>query len=94
MIKLHIKLFATIRLDIGFGETHIESPKAIDIIEMLTIVSAKINFDLIDKLLENGKMIPGVIILVDGKNIYHLSNLETVIDKDSTIAIFPAAAGG
>ena len=93
-MKIKVKLFATIRLDINLGETEVEISKPTSILEMLKIISEKINYDLIDKLLENGKMIPGVIILIDGKNIYHINNLESIVDKECTLSIFPAAAGG
>lgn len=93
-MKIRVKLFATIRLDINLGETEIEISEPTSIIEMLKIISKKINYDLIEKLLDEGKMIPGVIILIDGKNIYHINNLETLVNKECTLSIFPAAAGG
>lgn len=93
-MKIKVKLFATIRLDIGFGEIDLEISEPTSIIEILRIISEKINFDLIEKLLDEGKMIPGVIILINGKNIYHMDNLETIVDKECVLSIFPAAAGG
>lgn len=93
-MKLSIKLFATIRLSTGLKIIDINVDKAITVLEMLKIVSESINYDLIKKLIKNDALIPGVIILLDGVNVLHLQKLETIIDKDTTISIFPAVAGG
>ena len=93
-MKLSIKLFATIRLDTGFKLVDINIEKPINIIEMLKAVSDIIDYDLIEKLTENNDIIPGVIILLDGVNIHHINKLETLIEKDTIISIFPAVAGG
>ncbi len=94
ILKLSIKLFATIRLDTGFKIVDINIDKPVNIVKMLKIVSGIIDYDLIDKLIENNTIIPGVIILLDGVNIHHLNKLDTLIKKETTISIFPAVAGG
>ncbi|MCD4665324.1 MAG: MoaD/ThiS family protein [Bacteroidales bacterium] len=94
ILKLSIKLFATIRLDTGHKMVDVNIDKAVNIVEMLKIVSNIIDFDLIDKLIKDNTIIPGVIILLDGVNIHHLNKLDTRITKNTTISIFPAAAGG
>ena len=93
-MKLSIKLFATIRLSTGLKVIDLNIDKPVNIVDMLKIVSEAINYDLIKKLIRNGQLIPGVIILLDGENILHKQKLETLIEKDTTISIFPAVAGG
>ncbi|MEN8120252.1 MAG: MoaD/ThiS family protein [Bacteroidota bacterium] len=93
-MKLSIKLFATIRLDTGLKLVDVNIDKPVNIVEMLKIVSDIISFDLIEELIENNSIIPGVIILLDGENIHHLNKLDTLITKNTTISIFPAVAGG
>lgn len=93
-MKLSIKLFATIRLDTGLKIVDVNIDQAINIIEMLKTVSAIIDYDLIEELIDNNTIIPGVIILLDGVNIHHINKLDTIISKDTTISIFPAVAGG
>ncbi len=93
-MKLSIKLFATIRLSTGLKVIDINIDKPVTVLDMLKIVSESINYDLVKKLIRNNKLIPGVIILLDGVNVLHLQKLETLIDKDTTISIFPAVAGG
>ena len=36
----------------------------------------------------------GTIILVDGFNVLHLDGLNTMIDKDSMVSVFPPNGGG
>ncbi len=93
-MKLSIKLFATIRLSTGLKVIDINIDKAVTVLDMLKIVSESINYDLVKKLIRNDELIPGVIILLDGVNVLHLQKLKTIIDKDTTISIFPAVAGG
>ena len=93
-MKLSIKLFATIRLDTGVKLVDVNIEKPVNIIEMLKIVSDIIDYDLIEELIKNNTIIPGVIILLDGENIHHLNKLDTQIAKDTVISIFPAVAGG
>lgn len=93
-MKLSIKLFATIRLDTGLKIVDVDIDKPVNIVEMLKIVSGIIDYDLIDELIDNNTIIPGVIILLDGVNIHHINKLDTIISKNTTISIFPAVAGG
>ena len=93
-MKLSIKLFATIRLKTGLKIIDVNIDRPVNIVEMLKIVSEAINYDLIEELIENNHIIQGVIILLNGINILHLQKLDTIIDKDTTISIFPAVAGG
>jgi len=47
------------------------------------------------KLLESdGSIAPGSIILVNGHNVIHLEGLETKIDNQDTVTLFPPSAGG
>lgn len=93
-MKLSIKLFATIRLDTGLKIVDVNIDQPVNIIEMLKTVSAIIDYDLIEELIDNNTIIPGVIILLDGVNIHHINKLDTIISEDTTISIFPAVAGG
>ncbi len=93
-MELKVKLFATIRLHTGLKVVDVTIEKPVNVVEMLKIVSDIINYDLIDELIENNTIIPGVIILLDGENIHHINKLDTMITKDTVISIFPAVAGG
>lgn len=93
-MKLSVKLFATIRLTTGLKVVDVNIEKPVNIIEMLQIVSDIIDYDLIEELVKDNTIIPGVIILLDGENIHHLNKLNTIIERDTVISIFPAVAGG
>jgi len=93
-LKLSVKLFATIRLTTGLKVVDVNIEKPVNILEMLQIVSDIIDYDLIEELIKEDDIIPGVIILLDGENIHHLNKLDTIIAQDTVISIFPAVAGG
>ncbi|MDF1549199.1 MAG: MoaD/ThiS family protein [Bacteroidales bacterium] len=93
-LKLSVKLFATIRLSTGLKVVDVNLEKPVNILEMLQIVSDIIDYDLLTELVKEQDIIPGVIILLDGENIHHLNKLNTIIEKDTVISIFPAVAGG
>jgi len=93
-LKLKVKLFATIRLHTGLKVVDVNLDKPVNVTEMLKIVSDIIDYNLIEELVDNDTIIPGVIILLDGENIHHIDKLDTIIKKDTVISIFPAVAGG
>lgn len=92
-LKLSVKLFATIRLSTGLKVVDVNLEKPVNILEMLQIVSDIIDYDLLTELVKEQDIIPGVIILLDGENIHHLNKLNTIIEKDTVISIFPADTG-
>lgn len=93
-MKIHVKLFATIRLKLGIPEVFIQIEKPLSIIELLNLVNKEVKADIIPELIENGKIIGGTIILINGKNILHMDKLKTMLTKDCKVEIFPPVAGG
>jgi len=47
-----------------------------------------------DKIFNDEELSDEVIILVNGRNIVHLDGLDTHLDKNDEICIFPVVAGG
>lgn len=91
---LTVKLFATLRIQLGVAELKFELDKPIAIIELINLISEKVGTDISVKLIEGDKIKIGTIILIDGKNVIHMNGLDTVIENDSLISVFPPAAGG
>ena len=91
---IHIKLFATLRLKLGVAELEIETDKPVTIMQLLELVSQKLNTDIIHELLENGEIMVGTILLINGKNIFHADKLETLITEECEVSVFPPAGGG
>lgn len=62
---------------------------------LLERVQAKIETEFLHKLLdEQGNLKNGTIILLNGKNIYHLEKLDTQVSDGDEVALFPPGGGG
>jgi molybdopterin synthase sulfur carrier subunit len=46
------------------------------------------------KIFDNGNLRPYVIILKNGRHIQYLGGLETALEEDDKVSIFPPIAGG
>jgi len=87
-LKKSIKLFVTISLKTGLKTVDVNIDKAVNIVEMLDLVSDIIDYDLTNELIENNSILPGVFIQLDGEDIHHLHQLDTQITKNATVSIF------
>jgi len=47
-----------------------------------------------DELLEDGELDETITILINGRNILYLDGLETELNSDDKVTIFPQVAGG
>ena len=93
-MKIHVKIFATLRLKIGLASLDIETNSVITILQLLKMISRQVNYDVIPELIENNEVRVGTIILIDGKNILHAQKLDTKIEKICKVEIFPPVGGG
>lgn len=91
---INVKLFATLRLKLGIAGLDIEINKPVTILKLLELVSEKLNADIVPELIEDGKIMVGTILLINGKNIFHAQKLETMIIEDCEVSVFPPAGGG
>ncbi|MBE9467262.1 MAG: MoaD/ThiS family protein [Bacteroidetes bacterium] len=93
-MKIQVKLFATLRLKLGVAGIEIEIDNPVTIMELLKLSSKKLKFDIIPELIEDGKIMVGTILLINGKNIFHAQKLETMITRECEVSVFPPAGGG
>lgn len=91
---IEVKLFATLRLKLKTGMVKVNITEPVTVLQLLHIVSDKLESDIIPELIENNKIMIGTIILIDGYNVLHMNKLETVIDKDCIVSLFPPNGGG
>lgn len=90
-----VKFFGTLRMLLKLKETSIEIENNTTIRDLLEKLQNKIEGKFIDKLIDqNGNIIPGTIILVNKKNIFHLNLLDTTVNNGDEVVIFPPGAGG
>lgn len=83
-----------IRMHLGINEIEIKT-KSVSIYELLMKAEKQINKKFIDQLINNNKQIlPGTMILINGRNIFHLDKLNSIVRDCDEISIFPPGGGG
>lgn len=91
MVNVRIKLLATLRNITECNEIEIEAKNVKQAISKLTEIYGT---DMEEELLEQGELKETVTVLVNGRNITYLEGIETILEADDTITIFPRIAGG
>ena len=87
-----IKFFAFIRDYTGSKETSIDSCPTLR--ELLYKLCTKYGKRFSEKLFVGDKLSDDIIILVNGRHIQHLHGLDTNLEENDEISIFPKVAGG
>lgn len=85
--------FATLRAVTGKREEMWEKP-APTLRVLMTDLIARYGAGFAKWVVENGELSGLAIILIDGKDARHLQALDTPLDPDAEVAIFPPLAGG
>ena len=93
-MKVTVKFFATLRLALGVGELDLELTDPVSVGELVDLTAARVNPLVKSKLLLDGKIRKGTLLLVDGRNVAHLQELDTLIEQDCIVSFFPPAGGG
>ena len=91
MIK--IKFYSLLRTFIEQNEIDIIADNT-SIYNVIIKIEELTNKDLRSELVEDHEIISGTIILVNGRNIFHLDKLNTVIKDGDNIDIFTPGGGG
>jgi len=93
MIK--VKFFTLLRLYLGLEEIDIEADQ-IDVRTLLRRVGEQIDSNLVrEKLLDDdGDMLQGTIILINGHDILHMDKLDTIVEKGDSVSLFTPGGGG
>ncbi|MCE8422960.1 MAG: MoaD/ThiS family protein [Candidatus Methanoperedens sp.] len=90
MPEIRVKLFANLREYVRTKEIELEGD---NVKEILKTICKK--FPGIDRMIyEDDKLIPYINIFVNGKDINELSGLDTPLNPNDEIAIFPPVSGG
>ncbi|MBS3815766.1 MAG: MoaD family protein [Hadesarchaea archaeon] len=92
MVK--VKFFASFREAVGKKKLEIKSIKNVD--DLLKKLVKKFGSDLKKKIYKSKKneLRDNVNILINGKSMNSLEGLETKLEEDDVIAIFPPVSGG
>jgi molybdopterin synthase sulfur carrier subunit len=89
-----VRLYASLREAAGQRDFDVDLPAGAVIGELLRRLIAlrpKLNGKVLD---DNGHVPQYVAVVVNGRDIRHLNGLETRVQPEDEIAIFPPVAGG
>jgi sulfur-carrier protein len=93
-MKITVRAYAALREVIGARETAFSLPSGETVgglLENLCGTYPGLRGHLFDSA---GRVKPHIIILKNGRNIASLQQLDTIIDEDDVLALFPPVAGG
>ena len=89
---MKVKYFAYIRNYTGSKEIEINHYKTLR--ELLLKLCDKYGRKFERKIFKGENLSDEIIILVNGRNIVHLQELDTLLNPEDEISIFPVVAGG
>ncbi len=85
-----VKLYANLRQMAGKKEVEVPGRTVRGVLEALSKVNPKLG----EKILDGGKLRAHFIVSVNGNNIVLADDLETEVNPEDEVAIFPPIAGG
>ena len=94
-MSLKVKFYSLFRINLKSPGTEYELAGEISIAELIRKLDQEFDGYFTQKLLEEDRSISsGAIILVNGHNVLHLDKLETKVNNQDTVTLFPPSAGG
>ena len=95
-IKITFRLFASIRELVESNKYELYVEKGTSLREALIRFINETNPKILDLVIDRktNQLRDSFAIFIDGKNIRFLNGLDTKIEKDTNIAIFPPVGGG
>ncbi|MFB6091650.1 MAG: ubiquitin-like small modifier protein 1 [Haloquadratum sp.] len=91
-MSLQLRFFATFREAVG-SKTVTREYDADTVGEVLVALEDEFE-GLAGEILEDGGVKPQVNVLLNGRDVEHEAGLDTPIEADDTLSIFPPVAGG
>lgn len=92
-MDVEIRLFATFRDVVGQKTLHWEFDEGLTVGALLQRLESEYP-DLEGEFVDDGEIHPQINVLKNGREVLHLSGLDTGIEDEDTISIFPPVAGG
>lgn len=90
-MQLTLKFFANFREAVGGKVLEEEFEDGSTVGEVLAALEAE--YEGLD-LLRDGDLRPQINVLKNGRGVLHMEGVETILDDDDTLSIFPPVAGG
>jgi len=97
-MQVECKFFATIKMELGRGSFCLETQgEFLTVLELLKILDQKFPNSILKNLVHDEghiHIIPGAIILLNGKNILLMEKLHTHVHHGDELVLFPPVGGG
>ena len=91
---IRVKFYSLLRIHLQSDEVRLKADD-ISILNVLKLCEDQLKKDLIPLLSDDGGSVnQGTIILLNGRNIRYLQELNTTAGNDDIISIFPPGGGG
>ncbi len=91
---MKIKFFSLIKFDLNKDEVDYQLSGSKSVKEIIKLLDREFDNYFNRKLLKDGELKSGTIILLNGRNIRHLQGLDTLVENKDEITIFPPSGGG
>ncbi|MBL5980991.1 molybdenum biosynthesis protein MoaD [Petrotoga sp. 8T1HF07.NaAc.6.1] len=91
---MKIKFFSLIKFDLNKDEVDYQLSGSKSVKEIIKLLDREFDNYFNRKLLKDGELKSGTIILLNGRNILHLQGLDTLVENKDEITIFPPSGGG
>ncbi len=94
-MKVRVRAFATLTGLLGGGEVELELPEGCTVREALEALVSRCGQALAQALFgQEGRLAPGVKVMLNGRDIDFLSGLETRLSNGDEVFLFPPVGGG
>lgn len=89
-----VNFFTTLRIFLRTKQIKIQAEE-LRVLDLLKQCETRAARPFLHKLLDqDGNILPGTMILVNGQNVLHLNGVNTVVRNGADVAIFPPGGGG
>ncbi|HUT70632.1 MAG TPA: ubiquitin-like small modifier protein 1 [Desulfatiglandales bacterium] len=91
-MRIQVQFFATFREIFDSKTLQIEVGTGATVEDLLNLVFN--THERRERIFDNGKLKPHIIVMKNGRHIQHLKGLETELNEGDTVSVFPPIAGG
>ena len=91
-MRIQVKFFATFREIFDSKALQIEVGTGATVEDLLNLVFN--THERRERIFDNGKLKPHIIVMKNGRHIQHLKGLDTELNEGDTVSVFPPIAGG